>query len=233
MRLTAARILRTSAAFSLILALAACDDAESAGTPTAGSPATRAPSASPADQAPSASAAAVDEARQPGWEDATDPERRLQGCLVGTFVLDRDAWTAGITTLLKKDLSSVRVKDSGKVTFELKADRTYTLTADDSRTISTGSSPGGDMRWVLGFDGTESGTWTAKSGQLVLKTGAGGRLAADNEISMDGQQLPTNALPVSGTPWSQTLTTKCDADGFVAIPADEPSAVKIVLTRLG
>lgn len=222
MRLTAARILRTSAALGLLVAMSACDDQEPTGT-TTGTPATR---------VPSASAAAVDDARQPSWEDATDPEQRLQGCLVGTFVLDRDAWTAGFTALLERDLSSVSVEDSGKVTFELKADRTYTLTADDSRTVSSGSSPGGDMRWVMGFDGTESGTWTASSGQLVLKTGAGGRLAADNEISMDGQQLPTSALPVSGTPWSETLTTKCDSDGFVATPADEPNAMKIVLTRL-
>ncbi|QOC93044.1 hypothetical protein [Micromonospora craniellae] len=50
---------------------------------------------------------------------------------------------------------------------------------------------------------------------------------------MDGQPLPTSALPVSGTPWSETLTTTCDSDGFVATPADEPSGMKIVLTRLG
>ncbi|WP_175440053.1 hypothetical protein [Micromonospora nigra] len=221
-------------AFGLLVALAACDG-NSAGTTADGSPATRAPADASASAASASSAAASSssDAQQPSWEDETDPERRLQGCLVGTFVLDRDAWSAGITALLERDLSSVRVEDSGKVTFELKADRTYTLTADDSRTVSFGSSPGGDIRWVLGFDGTESGTWTARAGQLALKTGSGGRLAADNEMSIDGQQLPTNALPVSGTPWSQKLTTKCDSDGFVATPAGEPDAVKIVLTRLG
>lgn len=216
MNLTANLLLRTCAAAMLVAALAACDDRDS-------DDATPAPEIVPSE-----------DVQESSWEDETDPELRLRGCLVGSFALDRDAWTAGLTEVLEgANFSSVSVEDSGEVRLDFKADQTYTLTARDSSSVSSGRSPDGDVRWVISFDGSESGTWAASSGHLSLEAGSGGRLAADHEVSIGGQPLPTDALPVSGTPWSETLNATCEVDGFVASPVDDPLAPEIGFVRLG
>lgn len=160
----------------------------------------------------------------------------LDECLVGRFVLDSDAWVEGLAGVLRgSGLDRVEVDDEGEIAFELRGDGTYELIATDSRTVSTGSSPGGDVRWVMEFDGSEAGTWaTSASGdELTLTAGSEGRLAADNQISIDGNPLPADQLPVSGTPWSDALRVTCDQDRVTAAPTDDPNAPEVVLRRVG
>lgn len=209
-------LLSSAVALGLLLSLAACDGTEEE---------------QPEEPVSSTTSDTVDS--PPSWEAESDPQARLRGCLQGAFLLDRDVWAAGIAKVLEdSDFTGVDVKGSGVIRFDMADDGTYVLTATDSETTSTGSGPGGDLRWVMSFDGTEAGTWSASADTLVLTAGAGGRLAADNQISFDGQPIPATGLPVSGTPWSETLNVACDAEKLSAAPADDPAAPEIVLRRV-
>lgn len=183
---------------------------------------------------PTSTEGALGEVEQSSWEDLVDPQLRLEGCLVGTWALDRDRWAAGIAGLLEgSGYDAVTVDHSGELHVVLEADESYVTTGADSRTVSEGSSPDGDIRWLLRFDGSERGTWSVESGRLALTAGEDGRLAAEHELAIDGEPLPTDMLPVSGTPWSEVLTVECDAERLVTIPATDPGAVEVVFLRAG
>ncbi|MDF1705733.1 MAG: hypothetical protein P1U38_13260 [Aeromicrobium sp.] len=205
---------------ALALGLTACNDDSTDASPST-PPATTG--------AESSSGPSADDA---SWADESDPALRTQGCLEGEFVLDDDVWVRGIGDVLTaSDLSGVQVDVTGRVTVTLEPDGTYVVAGEDQSTTSRGSSPGGQMLWVMTFDGTESGTWVADASVLTLTAGPGGRLAGDHELSIDGNPLPTDMLPVSGTPWSDTLTVTCDAGGFVTRPADDPQAPDVAFRR--
>lgn len=164
------------------------------------------------------------------WQDETDPDRRLAGCLTDTFVLDRGAWVASLRDLMRRDLGDLDVADSGSLRLTLATDATYRIEAADSRTVSSGSGQGGDVVWVLAFDGTEEGTWTRSGDQVTLTTDRS--LDTTNEISIDGQALPSGVAPGS-TPWAETLTVDCDEAGLRATPTADPAAPPVAFERAG
>lgn len=208
---------------ALALCLSACGGDDSTEASSSGADTTA---------APSQESASSDE--DANWQDESDPVVRTQGCLVGEFVLDDDVWVTGIGDVLTaSDLSGVQVDVTGRVTVTLDAGGGYVVTGEDQRTTSSGASPGGQLLWLMTFDGTESGSWASTASQLTLTAGSAGRLAADQEISIDGNPLPTDMLPVSGSPWSDTLTVACNADGFVTNPADDPEAPDVAFRRVG
>lgn len=166
------------------------------------------------------------------WQDLADPAERLAGCLVGSFTLARDAWVASIQMLASDALGDVTVQDRGVLALDLTATE-YTIDARDSATVTVGNAPdgAGELRWELAFDGTESGTLSLADDLLTLSTGPEGRLAPVNTLSIGGQPLPSNVLPVDGSPWSDTLRVTCDADRLTAVPVDDPSAPVIEFER--
>lgn len=166
------------------------------------------------------------------WENETDPETRLAGCLAGEWDLDRDVWIDGMRSVMEADLSAVEVDNSGSIVLVIDPAGDYTVNADQFTTVSTGQSPGGDMHWTMLFDGVEPGTWTVAGEELTLATAEGDRIEAQHELTMDGELLPAEMLATDGSPWSETLAISCDASLFTAIPVDEPDGVEIAFQRI-
>lgn len=231
----ASRVIGAAITTALAAAVAGCAGATQEPSPSA-SPATAAAASTAIAASPSAiptPLASPDPSSDvaSAWQDESDPEARLAGCLAGTWELDREVWVAGMQAVMAADLDSVDIEDSGQIALAIDPAGEYTVAAEDSLTISTGTSQGGTLRWSLLFDGVEPGTWTVAGDQLSLSVGAGERIEAVHEVSIDGEPLPADSLATDGSPWSETLAVTCDVDTFTAIPVDEPEGVEIAFNR--
>ncbi|WP_130484490.1 hypothetical protein [Microcella putealis] len=164
-------------------------------------------------------------------DDAAPLDAEPDTCFVGSWMLDIDSWEAGILGVVSSDLTDPVVETTGSLSLTLDADQAYRVVGSALRTVTTGSGNGGDLQWVLGFDGDESGTWYTVSDILILDPGEAGPLSAQNEVEIDGVPLEGALGDPSSTPWSDDLDVACDATTLTLTPLNDPAAIPVVFRR--
>lgn len=164
-------------------------------------------------------------------DDAVPGDAASDTCFVGSWMLDIDSWDAGIVSVVASELSDPAVDTTGSLSLTLGADQAYRVSGSALRTVTTGSGNGGDLQWVLGFDGDESGTWYTVSDILILDPGESGPLSAQNEVEIDGVPLEGALGDPSSTPWSDDLDVACDATTLTLTPLNDPAAIPVVFRR--
>ncbi len=161
-------------------------------------------------------------------DDAAPGDAASDTCFVGSWMLEIDSWDAGIVSVVASELSDPAVDTTGSLSLTLGADQAYRVSGSALRTVTTGSGNGGDLKWVLGFDGDESGTWYTVSDILILDPGESGPLSAQNEVEIDGVPLEGVLGDPSSTPWSDDLDVACDATTLTLTPLNDPAAIPVV-----
>lgn len=155
----------------------------------------------------------------PDWLDESDPQARAEGCLVGTWTLDNDAWGAEVMSL--PEFAGGTATFSGEMVLDWSAGGAYEMRADehtmDARVVGNGADA--DVQVV--FDGVEGGTWTASGDTLFAMDPSGEDFTTTVSAEIDGQSVQVEAREIATDAWSGSLEVDCQVDTLATTTTEE------------
>lgn len=115
-------------------------------------------------------------------------------CLVGTWLLDTEAFVGNLSTLFQEEMSDAEVSAlDGDYTVEMAADGTFTGNRDSWGFVI--ESDQGTFR--IEFNGTETGTWSADGSTLTVENRSSDvDITATAESGGQEVELPQGQVPV-------------------------------------
>ncbi|MFL0713109.1 MAG: hypothetical protein ACJLS2_11310 [Microcella pacifica] len=155
----------------------------------------------------------------PDWLDESDPQARAEGCLVGTWTLDNEAWGAEVMSL--PEFAGGTATFSGEKVLDWSADGAYEMRADehtmDARVVGNGA----DADVQIVFDGVEGGTWTASGDTLFAMDPSGEDFTTTVSAEIDGQSVQVEAREIATDAWSGSLEVDCQVDTLATTTTEE------------
>jgi len=155
----------------------------------------------------------------PDWLDESDPQARAEGCLVGTWTLDNEAWGAEVMSL--PEFAGGTATFSGEMVLDWSANGAYEMRADehtmDARVVGNGA----DADVQIVFDGVEGGTWTASGDTLFAMDPSGEDFTTTVSAEIDGQSVQVEAREIATDAWSGSLEVDCQVDTLATTTTEE------------
>ncbi len=168
-------------------------------------------------------------ADNPAWLDEADPQARAEGCLVGTWTLDNEAWAAEIAATPEFEGGSAEY--SGEMVLDWSADGAYQMRADehtlDARVIGNGADA--DVQVV--FDGIEGGSWTSTGGTVFALTPSGEDFTTTASAQIDGQSVQVDSREIVSDAWSGTFDIDCQVDTLATTVEEDGRVLTARWTR--
>lgn len=199
-------------ALSVLLVMTACSPADEAGDESTTS-STGTETTQPAPQATTTTEAAAVATTTEAPEATTTTEAQSAGgeeCLVGTWVLDSDAFVENFASIFASQGMPEAEVDAldGSFTVEMNADGSYTGVRDQWG-FSIMSDEG---NIVIEINGEETGTWSADGSTLNI-TQDDSNLTVDATVEVDGEVFPMPESPVDVPPGIATDSSyTCSGD---------------------
>ena len=179
---------------------------------------------------PDDSTAETDDAESsPDWLDEPDPQTRAESCLVGTWTLDNEAWSAEIMGL--PEFAGGTARFSGAMVLDWSAGGAYELRADEHTMDARVVGNGGDADVQVVFDGVEGGHWTATGGTVFAMDPSGEDFTTTVSAEIDGQSVQVEAREIATDAWSGTLDIDCQIDTLATTVEEDGQVLTAVWTR--
>lgn len=165
----------------------------------------------------------------PDWLDESEPQARAEGCLVGTWTLDNDAWSAEIAATPEFEGGSAAY--SGAMVLDWSADGAYQMRADehtlDARVIGNGA----DADVEVVFDGVEGGSWAPTGGTVFALTPSGEDFTTTASAQIDGQSVQMDAREIVSDAWSGAFDIDCQIDTLATTVEEDGTVLTARWTR--
>lgn len=142
-------------------------------------------------------------------------------CPVGRWIMDNDSWASALGGMMRTQIPGAEVTVTGQLLLDWNGDGTYTLTAQSSEYVTTGSVDGSSFVQTISHDGVETGAWAAVSAfayDLVAQDQT--QMASAVSLTAGGVTYAPDPSELAPEAWTGRLEVAC-APGVMTTTASD------------